>query len=137
MTDKPVTIRKLLRKDRVILTGLLSEFAEKREPKIRELISATTEATAGRAQHNSMLPAVALQMLTAIVELLDDKAAAWFADLIGVSVEDFNNMPFGVDAEIIGQIIASEEFESFFSHLSGISKAVNALRTVNVKPRNK
>lgn len=58
--------------------------------------------------------ATGLALFRVIAADLTDDIYAWLADLIGVSVEDFDEMPVETPAAIIKELAKRGEFKDFF-----------------------
>jgi len=58
---------------------------------------------------------VGLTILRKILEVLEEETHEWFSDLIGVTKEDFLNLPIDTEVVIIQQIVDSAEASSFFT----------------------
>jgi len=116
-------IRPLKRKDRKIMTGLLRKLADNIGDKgiTKIIVSDAPDDSAKniKADDSEKLNAfakVGVELLKQMLDLLEDDLAVWFADLAGIKKEDIDEMPFGFEANIIDQIVSSEEVGDFFMH---------------------
>lgn len=125
-----VKIRKLCRKDRKTLTGLITKFVDKTGQ--QNLISmipsengAKEEETEDKNPKEMLL--FTFQLLTDMVKHIDGEITPWFADLIGVSADKFDELPFDVEVDIIDQLISSTKFVDFFFKVSQVRNKIKDL----------
>lgn len=125
--DTPIKIRKLCRKDRCTLTSLITKFVGKTgQHNLTNMVPSLDEATKKDNDQKEMLT-FTVQLLTDMVKHIDAEIAPWFADLIGVSVEEFDDLPFDVEVDIIDQLISSTKFVAFFFKVSQVRKKIKDL----------
>jgi hypothetical protein len=117
-------IRKLTVADRKRLTSLIKKLTDTTGDKsLLKIISSTRAATVSSEtedseQDSSIL--VGLNLLKALLETLETETQEWFSSLIGVTVDEFYNLPIDTEALIIQQIVEAEEIKSFFTIVSGL-----------------
>lgn len=138
-----IKIRPLLRKDRKTVAGLIKKLVDKiGSSSLLTLISsdvATGKKTVASVESDTdqKLINIGVQMVKQMFEAIEDDVAAWFADLIGVTVEDFDKMPFDVEIKIIEQIVAAPEAADFFTGALRLSKKMQGFAGTlnNLKPK--
>lgn len=117
--SQEIKIRALTIKDRKRLSTLVQKLAETAgDRSLLRMISSQIQSvkqseTAGNPEEDYIQ--VGLKILKRILEVLEEETHEWFADLIGVSREEFLNLPMDTEAVIIEQIINSREASSFFT----------------------
>lgn len=119
--EPEIKIRPLKRKDRKTLTAMIKKFAEKvGANQLFNLITSdpTTPKAAETKNADDVFTRVGIELVKQMIEVLDDDMAIWFADLIGKTKEEFDDMPFSVEAIIIEQLTEAKEIEDFFIHAS-------------------
>jgi hypothetical protein len=129
-------IRALTRKDRKILAGLIVKLAEKCNSKqLLNIISGGDES--GEAvsddERNASYIRIGIELLNSMVSFLDDDIVAWFSNLLGVDAEVFDSLPFGIEADVINQIISSGEAADFFG---SVSSAYSRIKTLAQMQKN-
>ena len=62
-------------------------------------------------------------IMESLIETYEGDVTEWFASLCGVSVEDYLNLPFATDLQIIEQVKDSEAFKDFFSKACAMFKS--------------
>ena len=119
MDADKITIRPLKVRDSRFLMRMLKKLIEEsKERWIETLISAgvDTEETAVDETADGVKY---LNLFSDIVALLianfENEITEWFADLSEITHEEYENLPFGIDLDIIQQIGNDENFRSFFS----------------------
>jgi len=116
-----IKIRKLTVADRKKLSNLVLRLSEEvGGTDFTNLISSqVSKVSSGHANEeekdtNSYMQ-IGLKMLQAVLQTLEDETHIWFADLIGVTIEEFSEFPLDTEPEIINQIIEAPESSSFFT----------------------
>jgi hypothetical protein len=123
-------IRALTRKDRKILAGLIVKLAEKCNSKqLLNIISGGDESgeTVSGDERNASYIRIGIELLNSMVSFLDADIVAWFSNLIGVRVAKFDELPFGIEADIINQIVSSGEAADFFDSVSSAYSRIKIL----------
>jgi hypothetical protein len=124
-----IKIRPLIRKDRVILAGMVTKLSEKiGDKKLLNMIVADTSATPeqGNTKDTAFI-SIGVQVLKMMIETLENDVASWFASLIGCTPEELNNMPVDIELKIIEQLIESEEANNFFIGALHLSRKIQGL----------
>lgn len=139
MSAKTHTIRKLTRKDRKVLTSLIKKLADKSKDTSLLSVIQTSYNTASKKEDISEEDAanaskaaymqLGFKLLNSLIDLLDDDLSVWFADLLNVSMEDYDKLPFGIEALVVQQILESDEVADFFSFASQAFKSTQKFRT--------
>jgi hypothetical protein len=118
-------IRELKRKDRRILAEMIRKLADKIGDKsLLNLMVTDSEASASdpaAVGKKDQFSKIGIEIVKLLIETLETDVSAWFADLLGVTVEQFDEMPFDVELQIIDQLISAEESNRFFTTASQLS----------------
>lgn len=111
-----VTIRKLIQKDRVIMSSLLLKYSSKTVANaIVSMIDSDALDTDNTKQDNEhALIDLGVNLLSKMAIEMQDELKIWFADLIGVTPDQFEQQDFDVEIQIIDQLAQNENFKSFF-----------------------
>jgi hypothetical protein len=140
MSDE-IKIRTLKRKDRKTVAAMLRKLADKIGSNgILNIISsekksdkADENAAADSADAGKVFAKIGIDLVKTALEFLEDDVAAWFADLVGKTPEEFDEMPFDVEMVIIDQLVNAEEANSFFTRAlqiyNKIRKSVTTVST--------
>jgi hypothetical protein len=131
-----IAIRELTRKDRKTLSNLILKATEKMEDEsLLNMISSTAKTKSENKSNDAIK--IGIHIVKMLFEFVEDGVVEWFADLIGVTVEDFDNLPIDVELQIVKQIIESPDSERFFTtalHLFSMTKAFkNTLKSAKNK----
>ena len=142
MDKKKHKIRSLTRADRKTLTKIFATLIEKLgRSDLMNIISSTAAADptdAGAAEEASAsLIKLAADLIGQSIEILEGQVEAWFADLLGITVEEFNNLPFDIEIDVIEQIKEAPEAGAFFTrcwdHAKKTAWFQRALSTAKMK----
>ena len=120
-------IRKLTRKDRKTLSDLIKKMVSSTGDKgILSILNDTDSGAkdVSEEEKKGAMISLGISLLNQLLEVLDNDMAVWFADLIGVTPEKFDTCDFGIEAEIVEQIVASKEISDFFSSVSRTSNTI-------------
>ncbi len=114
-----IKIRSLTVKDRKKLSALIQQLAETvGDRSLFGMISSQIQKTKQPENPDDLQEdyiQIGLNILKKVLEVLEDETHDWFADLIGVSRDEFIALPFDTETEIIEQIVNSREVSSFFT----------------------
>lgn len=99
-------VRDLKAKDMKTLVDMLCKLDQVSLSKVEKILFPKD------GQKNSPMEAAAA--LLPIVSKVSDDAWAWLGDLVGKSVEEFNEMPFNTPKDVITQLIKKPDFKDFF-----------------------
>jgi hypothetical protein len=133
--DEKYKIRPLTRKDRVTVTAMIVKLANKLgDTGVFNLIKQGSAGTAAQeAGPSTVALDIGIQILKNLIMHLEDDVTAWFASLLNMTPDQFNECPLDVELSIIEQLKAAPEINDFFSKASllysGIGQFKNALST--------
>lgn len=127
--EKKYKVRKLLRKDRKKLTELITSFANKTKQQNLISMALAGEKDDDEADDKNRQESMAsmFELLTEMVKHIEDEITPWFAELIGVSVKEFDTLPFDIDVDIIDQLLDQGGFSNFFLKVSRVRKKIRKL----------
>ena len=125
-------IRNLKQSDRVTVTNILRKAIAGGERYDKMISSNVSSSKAESTEENTgmIIAQIVTDALKKAIDILDTDVRDWFADLIGVSVEDFGNLPFTIELDIIEQIRALPEAEDFFMRCWRAANGIEWLRTL-------
>jgi len=111
------SIRKLTRRDRKTLTGLILKFVKKtgRNELVGMVPSSDKKKEVSEEKETENVLNMSMDILKDMLDVIETDVIVWFADLIGVTVEEFDDLDFDIEIDIISQLVTSEKFKSFFS----------------------
>jgi hypothetical protein len=120
MDEKVYKIRKLTRADRKALTEIFLTVIQKLgRSDLMGIISSTAAADPddeGAAEEASAsLIRLAADLISQSIEVLEGRIEVWFADLLGITVEEFNAAPFDIEIDVIEQLKEAPEAGAFFT----------------------
>lgn len=124
-----ITVRTLKKSDQTRLKNMLFSYVDKvGDETILDIISsASTTGEGGKkiseAERRANLVKVFMELAKKLVTHLTDEMNAFFAELIGVTPDEYQDLPIDIDIRILEQIRAQPEVENFFT---------GALRLYNV-----
>jgi hypothetical protein len=120
--EREYKIRPLKRKDRKTVSAMIAKMADKLgNTGILNLISSattTTKSADGEKKQNDNSISIGIEIIKLLITTLEDDVTAWFADLIGVSIADFDELPIDIEIQIIEQLRKAPEVGVFFSGAS-------------------
>ena len=118
---KEIKIRPLTVKDRKKLSSLIQKLSEKvgGQSWMNLISSQVTKMKEnpendGEDTGNEDYIQIGLKVLRNVLEILEEETQEWFSDLIGVTIDEFLDLPIDTEIEIIDQIINAQEASSFF-----------------------
>jgi hypothetical protein len=114
-----IKIRQLTRKDRKTLTTLIRKLVDKIGSKgITNLIVSDPVLPDGETAKDSsdVVTGIGVALINQMIELLEDDVTVWFKDLTGTTDKSDDDLPFDFEANVINQLISSEEIKDFFTH---------------------
>jgi hypothetical protein len=142
--EKVYKIRKLTRKDRKTFTSLIQKLAlSLKNDEILDLIKhgVTSEKESkkdpGKEQDVRVWAKLGVELLNNILDTLDKECAEWFADLIGVTQEEFDNLPMDIEIKIIDQLMSCEEIDNFFESALQLRSMISGLFGKQKNPKTK
>lgn len=134
--DKEYKIRKLTRKDRKTFTGLITKLAASlKDEKILDLIKhcydtkKEEEKKKDKAAQGDMRvwAKLGVELLNNIIETLDVECAVWFADLLSVDIEKYDDLPLDIEFIVIEQLLECEEINAFFERALQLRNVITKL----------
>ncbi len=123
-------IRQLTRKDRVTLTELIRKFMSiSGDNSLSQLIVAdeTTSGEKDAEESIDQMSAFGVEILKNLLAVIEEDVSAWFADLLGMKKEEYDNGPINIELVVIDQIISSMESVGFFSQASALYSRTTGL----------
>ncbi len=128
-----VKVRRLTKKDRTKLSNLIEQLVEKTDNKaLINMVPSSSNAddseqseTSASEQTADVLQ-FAFNLMEGFLKFIEEDVTEWFMDLIGeTDKENYNDLDFDIEVQIIDQIISQKSFENFF--LKG-SQVVNKIK---------
>lgn len=119
--ENSFTIRPLLKKDQRRVSAMLAQLADKIDDKsILHIIESTgARAREGEettdAERQTRIIRVFIDLFKRLIAGMHDEVVEWFAELIGVSVEQYYELPIDIDVQILEQIKDRPEISNFFT----------------------
>jgi len=102
------------------LLGIIQEsYSSKKDFNEEEAINAS----------KASLIRLCFELLNTLIDVLDEDVSVWFADLLNVSMEDYDKLPLSIEAEVIQQILESDEVTDFFSFASQTFNSIQRFKT--------
>lgn len=132
--QKGLIIRELLKSDQERIAGIFSKMIEVTgKDAIRDIIKSSSAVSSGGKkvdpdEQKAQLFDAFFRALTAAVGTLNKECSAFFADLVGLSVEDYYKQPIDIDVRVMDQLKDAPEVESFFIHASHLYNVTEKLR---------
>jgi hypothetical protein len=119
-------IRKLTRGDRKKLTSMIKALAVKiGSSQLLNIISPEAKGE-GETGKGNAIENIGIEVFKTMLEHLESDLCEWFADLVGVTVEEFDDLPFNAELDIISQVADAEEFADFFTQASQLRNRVES-----------
>jgi len=122
VTAAKYRIRPLIKRDQRVVAGMLSKLADEfDESTLRDIIS-STRSTAGdgegagsaEVQRARVVEVFFALFRRCLVQMTAD-VEAWLAELIGVTPEQYQELPIDIDVQILNQMKEAPEVERFFT----------------------
>jgi hypothetical protein len=122
-------IRELKRKDRKTVAAMIRKLVEKigSTDLLNMIVTDTTaiapqNSDAAKPEKKDRYTAIGVEVVKLMIDVIEDDVAVWFADLLGVTVAEFDEMPVDIEVEIINQLIAAPEANRFFTGAWDLSR---------------
>ena len=130
-----IKVRNLKRKDRATLAALIKKFADVAgtESLVNMVPSSDKAAENDEAGESAKVDATAeileaaFGLLEQMLKVIESDVSAWFCDLISVTKEEYDDLDFDIELQIIEDIISQKGFEDFFSRGSRVLKKIKTL----------
>lgn len=113
-------IRPLTYKDFKRVKGLITNYIDQSgETSIKGLISAAKSAKDEDAENSDgAVVAAFLAVFKKVLTYLDEEVHAWFCDLLGVTSEEYEDLPVDMDVQVLNQIKEAPGVGNFFTGVS-------------------
>lgn len=127
----PYRIRLLLKSDQKRIAAMLADLVTHiDDDSICNIISSSAPVAVGAltpenrekaaAQKKTNILRIFAKIFRKLIQHFADDVAAFFADLIGVSPEEYDKLPIDIDMQILTQIMEAPEVENFFTGASRV-----------------
>lgn len=130
-----VKVRKLKRRDRVTLAKLIKKFADVAGSEslvnmvpssdVKHEDSESEEVT--KASDTAEILETAFKLLEQMLQVIEDDVSDWFCKLIDVTRDEYDDLDFDIEVQIIEQIVSQKGFEDFFSRGSQVLNKIKNL----------
>ena len=143
MELKKYKIRPLIRRDRKVLAELIKKLVDRSSnDSLLNIIQSggySGKEEKQSKEEESKISYIELMhsLLNNMIRIIEEDVTVWFADLINKTVAEYDELPFGIEAMIIEQILESEEVADFFSSASRAYNMIIKLRASYSKQREK
>jgi hypothetical protein len=129
METPTIKIRELKRKDRVTLAAMIRKMVDKiGDQKILNLMVSDTSQEKNEAiDTKDQFSKIGIEIIKLLLETIEGDVTVWFADLLSVTVEQFDDMPVDIELQVIDQIISAPEANRFFTSASHLFSKTRAL----------
>jgi len=136
-----VAIRTITVRDRKTVTQLFKKVIKVAgDSTLSTLISSENKASGEQSAEERVgetVVKIALDVLTKSIDILDEDITAWFADLIGVSVDEYESMPINTESDIFNQLRTAPEAAAFFTTCFAHAKWTGAFESMFAKLRTR
>lgn len=136
MENTPIKIRTLKKRDQETISRMLGRAAQAADGKmIREVIS-SAQATASdgteldTADRSSQIIVTFLELFKKVMVNFGDDVTAFFADLAGMTVEQYKDMPIDIDVRVLEALKEAPEVENFFTGVSRLYKTTRLFQDI-------
>ena len=124
-----IKIRKLTIKDRktfsALLLKLVSNFDRNELTKLIVSDAIQEKQKGSDEETETRFLNYAIGIMHNVIEHFNSDVTEWFADLLGLTVEKYETLPFDTEIHIVNQIAEAEETAGFFGQRSAIYKAIS------------
>jgi len=133
MNNKPELkkIRELTRADRKKLTKIFKKaMLELKDNSLKNIISSKNNSKNSEDESVEMASTIVnfgVGFIEKALDVVDDDLGEWFASLLGVTIEEFDQMPIDIEFKILEQIRADPAAENFFTQCWQRAKMMNVL----------
>jgi hypothetical protein len=130
-----IKVRKLKRKDRATLAKLIKKFADVAgSDSLVNMVPSTGKGDeseeleeSAKADATAEILESAFGLLEQMLQVIEKDVSIWFCELIGVTPEEYDDLDFDIEVQIIDGIISQKGFEDFFSRGSQVLKKIKTL----------
>lgn len=132
---KEYKIRSLKRSDRPKVTKIFAKIIRQfGRSDLGNLISSSMskseQVSVDEEALGLRLITIGVEVLTSAIDLIEKDIEEWFSELMCVTIEEFNNMPFDIEIDIIDQLGALPEAADFFTKCWQVAKRTALYETV-------
>jgi hypothetical protein len=130
-----VKVRKLKRRDRVTLAKLIKKFADVAGSEslvnmvpssdVKHEDSESEEVT--KTNDTAEILETAFKLLEQMLQVIEDDVSDWFCKLIDVTRDEYDDLDFDIEVQIVEQIVSQKGFEDFFSRGSQVLNKIKNL----------
>ena len=133
-----IVVRPLTIKDRKTLSAMIQKMAENFgsqdilniiSPAVALSPSGANSETSNTDSSSNKTIDIGIKILKKLIETLESDVHSWFADLIGVSLEEFDTLPIDTELVILSQLSEMPEVERFFMTASQLSSKAKGLKS--------
>lgn len=133
-TNKPIKVRPLKTKDVMTVARMLLKVVDEAKDKLSNIIKASNlppEEAEKETESQKKVRKMELGLTLALTVLdtclihAEGDLKAWFADLIGVTPEEFDETDLNTIPEIMNQLKTNEDLKSFFSNVLALFSEMN------------
>lgn len=136
-TTTEIKIRPLIKADQRRISSMLLKLVDKIDDQsIRDIIGNASAAPTGDGgaelsedERKANIIRVFMELFKKLMASLHDDAVAFLADLIGVTPEQYEQLPIDIDIRILEQLKDQPEVENFFSGALRLYSATGWFRT--------
>lgn len=121
-----IKIRELKVRDRRKVTGIFKKAIEElRDESLKNIISSDVsqpQEKEASEQIGEAIVNIGVSVVTKALDILDRDVSEWFADLLNVTPEEYEDLPIDTDVKVIEQIRNAPEAEAFFTQCLALAK---------------
>jgi hypothetical protein len=134
MSVKEIQIRPLKVADRKRLSGIIKKFVETTgDTSFLDVISSAVSAAPGKPTDEKAASIdaaiqIGVKVIQSLLTTLEEETHTWFADLIGVTYDEFLELPVDAELVIVEQLVQAQEASSFFTIASRLYNKIELLR---------
>lgn len=125
-----IKIRPLKIADAKRVIDLILKAAKKSGSRITEVLSGEKSSDTPKGDIEAARIALGFSVLQELYESVTDDLLAWFADLCGVSVDQYMELPINTTLDVMEYLIEGEENERFFTR---VFQLVNKMKAFGEK----
>ena len=122
-------IRELKRKDRKTVAAMIRKLVDKigSTDLLNMIVTDSTaiapsKGAAKVVEKTDRYTKIGVEIVRLMLEVIEDDVAVWFSDLLGVTIEQFDDLPVDIEIEVINQLIAAPESNRFFTGAWDLSR---------------
>jgi hypothetical protein len=127
-------IRELKRKDRKTVATMIRKLVDKigSTELLNMIVTDTaavvpTKSKSEKPEKQDRYTKIGVEVVRLMLEVIEDDVATWFADLLGVTVEQLDDLPVDIEIDVINQLMAAPEANRFFTGAWDLSRRTKEL----------